>query len=162
MTAISAFQPDPMQRPGHVMTMPAYRALPSGSAARAPGGGLARRIGTLLLAIALSAGLTGRAAAHAHLQAARPAMGASVASAPAELGLDFSEAVNPAFSGATVTAPGGGTVPLGKPRSGPQGARTLVLPVDGALAPGAYRVDWHALAIDGHKTTGTYGFTIAP
>lgn len=162
MTASSASQPDPMQLPRQAMTMPMHRTLPSDPAARAQGGGLTRRIGTLLLALALSAGLTGRAAAHAHLQAARPAMGASVASAPTELGLDFSEAVNPAFSGATVTAPGGGAVPLGKPRSGPQGARTLVLPVDGTLAPGAYRVDWHALAIDGHKTTGTYGFTIAP
>ena len=150
------------------MIPPVRRAVPPGSAARAVHGaaplrGTAPRRGAaILLALALSVGLTGRAAAHAHLEAARPAMGATVASAPAELGLDFSEAVNPGFSGATVTAPGGGTVSLGKPRSGPQGARTLVLPVEGALPSGAYRVDWHALAIDGHKTTGSYGFTVAP
>jgi len=120
------------------------------------------RIDTLVLAAALTLGYAGRANAHAHLAAARPAMGSTVASAPTELGLDFSEAVNPGFSGATVSGPGGLGVSLGKARSGSQGGRTLVLPVDGTLAPGTYRVDWHALAVDGHKTTGSYGFTIAP
>lgn len=120
------------------------------------------RIGTVVLAAALSLAWAGRAAAHAHLAAATPAMGSTVASAPAELALDFSEPVNPGFSGATVSGPGGAGVPLGQARSGPQGGRTLVLPVAGPLAPGTYRVDWHALAVDGHKTTGSYGFTIAP
>jgi len=39
---------------------------------------------------------------------------------------------------------------------------TLMVPVTDKLAPGKYTVEWHALSTDGHKTNGTYGFTIAP
>lgn len=121
------------------------------------------RIGMMGIAVALSsAALTGPATAHAHLVAASPADGATIAAAPAELDLAFSEVVNPGYSGASMTGLGGLAVPLGKARSGAAGGRTLVLPVNGPLAPGAYRVDWHALAADGHKTTGSYGFTVAP
>ncbi len=38
----------------------------------------------------------------------------------------------------------------------------LVVPVIGALETGTYKVDWHALATDGHKTDGSYTFTIKP
>jgi methionine-rich copper-binding protein CopC len=35
-------------------------------------------------------------------------------------------------------------------------------PVTSTLAPGVYTVTWHALAKDGHKTNGTYSFTVQP
>jgi hypothetical protein len=34
------------------------------------------------------------------------------------------------------------------------------VPLTGALARGLYTVAWHALANDGHKTHGTYSFTV--
>ena len=37
---------------------------------------------------------------------------------------------------------------------------TLVVPVMQQLASGTYTVDWHALSKDGHKTHGTYTFTV--
>ena len=39
---------------------------------------------------------------------------------------------------------------------------TLMVPVSGTLAPGIYTVEWHALSGDGHKTHGSYKFTIKP
>ena len=114
-----------------------------------------------LLAAALSLGLAGQAFAHAHLKAATPASGATVA-APAELDLGFSEGVNLKFTGVTVTGPEGAAVPIGPARLGPGGDATLVVPLAGTLAPGRYKVDWHALAVDGHKTDGSYRFTVAP
>ena len=116
----------------------------------------------LALASALTFGLIGQASAHAHLKAAVPAMDGTVASAPTELDLDFSEGVNPKFSGVKVTGPGGVAVPLGEVKLGPAGDKALVVPVSGTLLPGPYKVEWHALATDGHKTEGSYTFTVKP
>ena len=123
---------------------------------------MTRRITLLVLASALSLGLAGEAEAHAHLKTATPAMGATVATAPAELDLGFSEGVNPTFTGVTVTGPAGAVAPTGTAKLGPGGDTTLVVLVTGTLAAGTYKVDWHALATDGHKTNGTYTFTIKP
>ena len=107
-------------------------------------------------------GLVGEAHAHAHLRSAMPAMGGTVAAAPTELDLGFSEGVNLRFTGVTVTGPAGAPVATGTPRLGPGGDTTLVVPVTGTLGAGTYKVDWHALATDGHKTDGSYTFTIKP
>ena len=114
------------------------------------------------LASALTFGLVGHASAHAHLKAAAPSIDGTVASAPTELDLTFSEGVNPKFSGVKVTGPGGAAVPLGEAKLGPAGDKALVVPVSGTLSPGPYKVEWHTLAIDGHKTEGSYTFTVKP
>ncbi len=123
---------------------------------------MTRPIRFTLAICAASLGCAGEASAHAHLQTATPAMGGTVAAAPAALGLVFSEGVNPRFSGIAVTGPASTTVPTGPARLAPSGDRMLVVPLEGPLGPGLYRVDWHALATDGHKTQGSYTFTIAP
>ena len=110
----------------------------------------------------LTFGLVGQALAHAHLKAATPAMDGTMATAPTELDLDFSEGVNPKFSGVKVTGPDGAIVPLSEAKLGPAGDKALVVPVSGTLPPGPYKVEWHALATDGHKTEGSYSFTVKP
>ena len=117
---------------------------------------------SMSLAIALILGSVGTAAAHAHLQTATPAAGSTVAAAPTELRLGFSEGVNVKFTGLVVTGPAGAVVPTGSAVLAPGNDRILLVPISGPLAPGAYRVDWHALATDGHKTDGSYGFTVKP
>ena len=107
-------------------------------------------------------GLAGAAQAHAHLTSATPAMGGSVTGPPTELDLGFSEGLNLKFTGVKVTGPAGAAVPTGAPKLGPGGDTTLVVPVPGALGAGTYKVDWHALATDGHKTDGSYSFTVKP
>ncbi len=101
------------------------------------------------------------AQAHAHLVKATPAVGGSVASA-SEIRLDFSEGVEPRFSGVTLTAAGGATVPLGQPKVEASDQRVLIVPIAQALAPSAYTVHWHAVSVDTHHTQGDFQFTVKP
>lgn len=106
--------------------------------------------------------LTGEASAHAHLKSATPAAGSTVATAPTELDLKFSEGLNLRFTGVKVTGPAKTAVATGEAALGAGDDTILVVPLSGPLAPGAYAVAWHALATDGHKTSGTYTFTVKP
>ena len=115
-----------------------------------------------LLTIALIFGTAGTASAHAHLKTAAPAAASTVAASPSELRLGFTEGVNLTFTGVSVTGPAGAPVPTGAAILAPGDDKVLVVPVSGPLAPGAYKVDWHALATDGHKTDGSYSFTVKP
>ena len=100
--------------------------------------------------------------AHAHLKSAVPAIGGTIATSPTELDLTFSEGLNLKFTGATVSGPDKAAVTTGDASLGSGGDTTLVVPVSGPLAAGTYMVAWHALSKDGHKTTGTYKFTVKP
>lgn len=102
-----------------------------------------------------------QAEAHAHLQSAVPRADAATAAPPAQLQLRFSEGLELRFSGATLTGPGDGPVPVGNARLG-AGDNELIVPILGALGPGRYAVDWHALSHDGHSTRGSYAFTVRP
>ncbi|MBJ7413517.1 MAG: copper homeostasis periplasmic binding protein CopC [Phenylobacterium sp.] len=97
------------------------------------------------------------AAAHAHLTASSPAADAAVA-APRALTLTFSEPLEPKFSGVALTAPGGGEIGLTVTVSGDR--KTLLATPAKPLAPGAYKAKWHAVAKDGHRMEGGYGFTV--
>ena len=113
------------------------------------------------IAALFALGLAGPAFAHAHLKSAVPAVDGTVAAAPSELDLSFSEAINLKLSGVKVTGPDGGAVAT-------TGAMlmnadtTLMVTLPAGLKPGSYKVDWHALARDGHATHGSYGFTVKP
>lgn len=120
------------------------------------------RIRILALASALLLGIVGEASAHAHLQTATPGAESTVAAAPSELRLSFTEGVNLKFTGVSVTGPAGTPVSTGAAALAPDDDKVLVVPVPGPLAAGAYKVDWHALATDGHKTDGSYGFAVKP
>jgi methionine-rich copper-binding protein CopC len=110
---------------------------------------------------AFTVGAVSRAEAHAHLAAASPKADSSVAAAPAALTLTFSEALEPSFTKVKVTGPDGSTVAVDKPTLDP--AATLVtVPFTGKLAPGTYKVDWHVVSVDGHKSEGSYSFTVKP
>ncbi|HTK13076.1 MAG TPA: copper homeostasis periplasmic binding protein CopC [Xanthobacteraceae bacterium] len=113
-------------------------------------------------ALGLSLGFAGPASAHAHLKSAKPAVNGTVATSPKEIDLTFTEGVNLKFTGVTITGPGKAPVKTQDGKFGPGGDTTLIVPVGSALPPGAYTVDWHALAKDGHKTQGTYTFTVKP
>lgn len=114
------------------------------------------------LALAIGLGLLGTTAAfaHAHLVTATPADKAVVAAAPGALTLKFSEGVALKFTGVTVNGPGGATIALGAGSLDPKDDTLLTVPLSGPLAAGAYTVLWHALSTDGHKSSGSYGFTV--
>jgi copper resistance protein C len=102
-----------------------------------------------------------QAFAHARLEKATPPVGGTVASA-SEIKLEFSEGVEPRFTGVTLTAPGGANVPLGKPKVEASDQKVLIVPIAKPLAAGAYTVHWHAVSVDTHHTQGTFEFTVKP
>jgi methionine-rich copper-binding protein CopC len=110
-----------------------------------------------VLALAAALILTASAAsAHAMLEHALPAAGATLAKSPGTLTLQFSENLEPAFSGVAVTDDAGRSVTAGPPSAG---SNRMSVPLE-PLKPGTYRVMWHALSIDTHRTQGSYTFTI--
>ena len=36
----------------------------------------------------------------------------------------------------------------------------MLVPLEQTLQPGNYTVDWHVVSVDGHKTRGTYTFSV--
>jgi len=115
---------------------------------------------TALLLVALLC-TAGRALAHAHLTDSLPPDKATVAAAPAEIDLHFSEELNIKFSDAKITGPGKASVKTGAPVLVDEG-KTLKVPLSEPLGPGAYSVDWRVLSTDGHKSNGNYSFTVKP
>ena len=106
--------------------------------------------------------MSGRALAHAHLTAATPAVSGTVTASPAELDLKFSEAINLGFSGVKIAGPDNAAIAMGIISLAKDDESTLIVPVSAPLAAGAYTVDWHVLSRDGHKTHGSYRFTVKP
>jgi methionine-rich copper-binding protein CopC len=113
---------------------------------------------TGIIALVATLTLTAPASAHALLDHAVPPVGSSVQTAPRELSLWFTENLEPAFSGVTVTDSQGRTV-SGKAHVDAHDRRLLHVPLK-AAGPGSYRVNWHVLSVDTHKTDGSYGFTV--
>lgn len=103
----------------------------------------------------------GQAFAHAHLKTAAPTDKSTVAAAPAILTLSFTEGLNPKFSGIRVTGPEKAAVETGNVALTDHGMG-LSVPIVGTLPAGTYTVEWHVLSTDGHKTTGSYSFTVKP
>lgn len=111
-------------------------------------------------AAAAALALPGLALAHAHATKTDPGKDATVKS-PTAIHISFSEDVKPAFTGATVTGPGAMAVKTGKPSF--DAAKTeMTLPVSSTMKPGAYKVKWHAVAGDTHRSSGEFGFTVEP
>ena len=106
-------------------------------------------------------GFTGLAYAHAHLVSAVPPAAGTVATAPSELDLNFSEELNLKFTGLKVTGPDGAEVKVDSEML-MNGDKTFMAMLKGQLAAGTYNVNWHALSRDGHKTKGSYSFTVKP
>ena len=100
-----------------------------------------------------------QAFAHAQLQNTAPPAGATVPP-PSEIRLQFSEGVEPLFSGAILKAAGGSSEPLGRPKVEPGDNKVLIVPISRPLSPGRYSVRWHAVSVDTHRTEGTFQFTV--
>lgn len=121
-----------------------------------------RKVCVLPLAATLGLASAGAALAHAHLKSATPADNAVVAAAPATLELHFSEGVDLKFSGVSLNGPDQKAVATGTPTHAGNDEASLAVPVTGKLAPGKYSVQWHVLSKDGHKTKGSYSFSVKP
>jgi copper resistance protein C len=105
--------------------------------------------------------LNAAAAAHAFLDRAIPPVGGTVSVSPKEIRLFFSEAIEPLFSGIALASADGHPIKTGQAVVAAANHTQLVLPVP-LLAPGRYKVTWHAVSVDTHPTEGDFIFEIRP
>jgi copper resistance protein C len=119
-----------------------------------------RALRRLVLAGALLCAGAGSALAHAFLDHASPAVGSTVHAAPAEVRIQFTEDLEPAFSTARVEDASGATVSTAA-RVDERERSVLIVPL-GPLKPGRYKVIWKVLSVDTHVTNGEFRFTVAP
>ncbi|MGY2277516.1 copper homeostasis periplasmic binding protein CopC [Pseudomonas monsensis] len=114
----------------------------------------------ILTSVALLASLATATSvfAHAHLKSETPAADSTV-SAPQELRLVFSEGVEAKFTKVTITGDGS-AVAVKSIEIAPGDQKTLIVTPEKPLAAGKYKVEWHAVSVDTHKSDGDYGFTV--
>ncbi|MFI5234536.1 MAG: copper resistance protein CopC [Gemmatimonadales bacterium] len=97
---------------------------------------------------------------HLHLKRAEPGINDTIAVAPKAIRLWFTETPEAAVAGIALIGPGGAKISLGKPALESGQSPALTAPVQGPMAPGAYRVQWRAMAGDGHPMRGSFGFIL--
>ena len=114
------------------------------------------RIPIIILSLLAAAVGTTAVYAHAFLDHASPLVGSTVAAAPHEVALTFTQNLEAAFSSVQVTDAKGARVDLGKPQISGNTMRVGLK----AAGPGRYQVHWHALSVDTHKTEGNFSFTV--
>lgn len=100
------------------------------------------------------------AAAHGVLERTEPRGGATVKSAPTQVRLQFTGAIEPAYSEVHVLNGGGRRVDLGDSRVDPDNRALLRVSLP-ALPPGRYKVAWRVLSVDSHVTQGDFTFRVA-
>ncbi len=121
------------------------------------------------IAIIAASAIAGAVQAHALLLSSTPADKATVAPT-SHIVLHFSEPLVAKFSGADLLMIGmmmngqmtNMPMKIGALASAadPADPKTLILTAKGPLAPGGYRLDWHAVAADTHRTQGAFTFTV--
>jgi copper resistance protein C len=95
--------------------------------------------------------------ANAHLAKSSPVNGAKIKS-PHHIVLTFSEALEPAFSGALLLDPDGRNL-TGEPVK--VSGRVMTLS-PGPLDPGSYTVSWHSVGHEGKRLEGHIDFAVRP
>ncbi|HEX7387535.1 MAG TPA: copper resistance protein CopC [Castellaniella sp.] len=103
-------------------------------------------------------GSAGQALAHAHPVHESPAPNAIV-TAPSEVRISYDDPIEPALSHLTVQNAQGKQVNQAKSSVEGKAHKTMRVALP-ALAAGQYQVQWVAVADDGHRTHGSYKFTV--
>jgi copper transport protein len=113
------------------------------------------------LAVAAVAGAPAAAWGHAALLATSPTASRIAQHAVNEVGLTFSEQVEPRFAAVSVTDAKGRQLATGSPSRSPADPRTLVRSVR-QLRQGWYLVYWRVISADGHPVRGAFTFAVGP
>jgi methionine-rich copper-binding protein CopC len=115
-----------------------------------------RRSSALATAFALA--LATAASAHTEVTATSPASGGTARTTLARVTVTFTGAVTRGTL--RVVGPGGKVASLGTGGRDPRNTSRLLVGLKGSLKPGAYRARWTAVAPDGHKQRGSFGFRL--
>ncbi len=111
---------------------------------------------TLSLAIIVLLLVPVAASAHSMMQSSSPSDGEVVSEAPETIGMVFHHAVR--LTSLELTTSGGEEISIEIDREA-ELSNIVAAPLP-ALAPDQYRVDWRAMAPDGHVMSGSFSFTI--
>jgi methionine-rich copper-binding protein CopC len=112
----------------------------------------------LSLAAICAIAMPNAAIAHAKLVESTPAADAAIA-APKSIKLTFSGKIVPAFSGLKLSMGDGMVVSTSTSLS--EDGKTLIARPTSPFMAGTWTLSWHATAVDdGHKTEGSYSFTV--
>ena len=98
--------------------------------------------------------------AHAFLDHSDPKVGSEVSAAPTEVRIWFTQEIEPAFSSIQVFDAGGKEVDKKDCHQDSKDKTLLIVSIPADAGPGAYKVSWHVISIDTHKTQGDFKFTI--
>lgn len=98
------------------------------------------------------------AAVHIGLASSVPAKDAHLMSAPTEIRLTFTGPIDVSKAGAELLASDGKPVGLEALRAVADSPRVAVATITGTLGGGNYTVKWNAVAVDGAKGAGSFGF----
>jgi methionine-rich copper-binding protein CopC len=112
-----------------------------------------------LAVVGLMCALASRADAHAFLVRSDPAVGAALSAGPKMLRLEFSEPIELVLSGIDLVNRSGAPIMAGKPRFADATKKVLAVDLT-ELPPGSYRVRWHVVSIDTHRTEGDFTFSL--
>lgn len=112
------------------------------------------------IALIVSLFATPAVLAHAHLKGQYPAADAAVTAAPQALTLNFSEGIEPKFSGIVVINAQQRIIKTGVIKRNENDKTQMIVPLEEPLSPGNYTVNWHVVSVDGHKTSGQYAFSV--
>jgi copper resistance protein C len=110
-------------------------------------------------AAALALTLSGAAFAHAKPEKTEPAANAVVTDAPHTVSIDFTEPLEPAFSSIIVVDAAGQPAADGRAVIETANRKHMSVALK-PLAAGDYTVRWVAVATDGHRTQGSYRFSV--
>ena len=100
--------------------------------------------------------------AHAFIDHAEPAVGSTVKDSPTEVHLLFTMSVQASLSGLRVLDATGKQVDKKDLHADPKDPRSLRVSLPAALGAGTYKVEWHAVSMDGHTTQGDFIFRVGP
>ena len=98
---------------------------------------------------------------HAFLDRSEPRVGATVGKSPATVSIWYTQQPEPAFSRIEVYNSDGKEIDKKDTHPDEKDAMELIVSLPD-LPAGTYKVVWHVLSVDTHKTQGDFKFTIQP
>ena len=98
--------------------------------------------------------------AHPTLKSSMPPA-ESMAAAPKEIRLSFSEGVIVKLSSVELKDRAGKKIATGKLATDPKDQKQLIVPLQEPLPAGTYTVTWNVVSVDTHRVNGTYSFKVA-
>lgn len=114
---------------------------------------------TMGLILLLTFTFQGIASAHAFLDHADPRVGSTVNKTPAEVRIWFTQRLEPAFSKIQVFDAAGKEVDKKDVHVDPKEKSVLIVSLP-ELAAGNYKVSWHVVSVDTHRTQGDFRFSL--